>query len=308
MNSGTALLPQNQVNTSEQGKSQYLDPVSLTQFYVNPQDLIYIQNPLTDLESSSFAIVHIKYPCCNLCSRFCGFTYNFDTYLSSEKGNKYLFRSVSKINCSTCCVSDIISRFGKCISYSKASYDQLNSSEGTQYVELDRNKNCACCGCCDVLMDVNILKDKKRCAGILKIEGSLKIGCCDCSCLKNCCSCDGSCLKNCCSCSGCFGICSNCFCDFYNYRYCCEILSPENVKKYVIFEKSCCLSCKVSKNCGLLFNINDSNNKVVGKIEGIGKCCRDEYTFKVTFPAYSTVEDKLCILNAIYAIDTFGIY
>lgn len=291
MNTQSPLLPPEQGQPQPQAQRQaqsYSTPASLTQFYVNPQELIYNQNPLADLAQTNFAIVHIKYPCCTFCSGLCGFTYNFDTYLSSERGTQYLFRSVSKIDCSICCVSDIISRFGKCISYGKSSYDQYQSGEGTPIVELDRNKNCACYGCYDVLMDVNILSENKRRAGVLKIRTAT----------KDCCKCDCKCCV-CCAC-----LCGDC----YNYSYCCEILSPENVQKYVILEKRCCLSCATGKKCGLSFNIYDSCKNVLGSIEGNGKCCGGEYTFKVTFPGMASVEDKLCILNAVYAIDTFSIY
>lgn len=285
MSAEQALLPQDQ-GQAIQGQNLYSTPASLSQFYVNPQQLVFSQNPFTDLASTNFAIVNIKYPCCTFCSSLCGFTYNFDTYLSTAGGIKYLFRSVSKIDCSVCCVSDIISRFGKCISYGKQSLNELNSDGGAQLVELDKNKNCACYGCCDILMDVNIFPGKK-CAGILKIQTA---------------------IKKCCSCSLC-GSCCVCFtCDCYNYTYCCEILTPDNRQKYVIQEKRCCLSCASGKNCGLSFTINDCSGMSVGSIEGNGKCCGGEYTFKIIFPQSATIEDKLCLLNAIYAIDTFGIY
>ncbi len=282
MNPESALLPQDQPLPQEQTQLQVSGPATLKQFYVNPQELIFIDNPLADLAQSPFATIHIEYPC-TCCPSLCGVTYNYDTYLGTGKSTKYLFRSISKIDCSICFVSDKISRFGKCISMSKSSYKDWNVNDGSIYVELDRNKNCACYGCCDILMDVKVLCENNKCAGTLKIK----------TILKNCCDC-GKCCK-------CFA--GNC----YKYSYCCEILSPEQFQKYVILEKRCCLSCVSGKSCGLNFNIYNSNSEIVGSIEGNGQCCGG-YTYRITFPSFASVEDKLCLLNAIYAMDTFGFY
>lgn len=288
MSAENALLPQEQGLIQDQAQIPISGPASLQQFSVNPQELIFPENPLFDLGSSPFATIHIDYPC-KICSSLCGITYKYDTYLGTGKSTQYLFRSISKINCSICCASDPIGRFGKCISFGKSSYQDWNADDGSAYVELDKNKNCACYGCYDVLMDVNIISESNRRAGTLKIKTALN-ECCDC--------------KDCCKC----GICCKCItCDCYKYAYCCEILSPEGIQKYAIFEKRCCLSCVSGKSCGLNFEIYNPKHEVVGNIEGNGQCCGG-FTYRITFPSYASVEDKLCLLNAIYAIDTFGIY
>ena len=138
-------------------------------------------------------------------------------------------------------------------------------------------------------MDVNILPGKKL-AGVLKIQTSIR-GCCSCSCKSLC--------VNCCICFT---------WDCYNYTYCCEILTPDNRQKYLINEKRCCLSWATGKSCGLSFTISDSNGTSVGSIEGNGKFCGGEFTYKIIFPQNASIEEKLCLLNPINAIDTFGAY
>ena len=76
--------------------------------------------------------------------------------------------------------------------------DQLISNSGTQFAELDKNKNCSFCGLCNILMDINILPEK-RCAGIIKLK-SIFDDCFCCKCLNDCCKSPCDCFKCSCSC------------------------------------------------------------------------------------------------------------
>ena len=302
MSSNTTLLPQG----DETNIQNTTIVASIDQIYTSPQgfnNLTYIQNPLSQLASNNNAVVRAKYPCCPLFTGLCGKTYKYDTFLNTNMGLQYLSRNISKIECSVCCLSDPISRFGKCINYNMSSYDQLNSNGGTQFAELDKNKNCSICGFCNILMDVNILPEK-RCAGIIKLK-SIFDDCFCCKCFNDCCKGPCGCFKCCfsCPCKKCL-----CLCDFYDYYYCCEVLLPTQEQKYVIMRKICCLKCCTRKECGLSFTIFDSNSVPVGNIQGKGACCSNTYTYQIYFPQDATPELKLCLLNAIYAIDTFGLY
>ena len=162
MSSNTTLLSQG----DETNIQNTTIVASIDQIYTSPQgfnNLTYIQNPLSQLALNNNAIVYAKYPCCPLFTGLCGITYKYDTFLNTNIGLQYLSRNISKIECSACCLSDPISRFGKCINYNMSSYDQLISNSGTQFAELDKNKNCSFCGLCNILMDINILPEKKMC-------------------------------------------------------------------------------------------------------------------------------------------------
>jgi hypothetical protein len=301
MNSNTTLLPQgNATNIQISNNIALID-----QIYASSQgfnNLTYIQDPLSQLAVNSIAVVRAKYPFCPLFTGLCGITYKYDTFLNTNMGLQYLSRNISKIECRACCLSDPISRFGKCINYNMSSYDQLNSNGGTQFAELDKNKNCSICGLCSVLMDVNILPEK-RCAGIIKLR-SICDDCFCCKCFKDCCKGPCDCFK--CSCQGC--PCKICLFDCYDYYYCCEVLLPNQEQKYVIMRKICCLKCCTRKECGLAFTIFNTNSEPVGNIQGKGEFCSNSYTYQISFPQDATPDLKLCLLNAIYAIDTFGLY
>lgn len=156
MNSNTPFIQKEATPNS----TPFSNVVSVDDLYT-PQgfsDLTYIQDPLARLAENKYAVVHIEYPC-NLCYSCCEFTYNYDTFLNTKMGLQYLFKNVSKINCSFCIVNDIINRFEKCISYNMSSYEQFNSNTGTAFAELVKNKNkdYTCVGCCEILLDINIL-------------------------------------------------------------------------------------------------------------------------------------------------------
>ena len=152
-------------------------------------------------------------------------------------------------------------------------------------------------------MDINILPEK-RCAGIIKLKSIFD----DCFC----CNALMIVVKALVIVSNALVVflVKNAFslCDFYDYYYCCEVLLPTQEQKYVIMRKICCLKYCTRKECGLSFTIFNSKSEPVGNIQGKGACCSNIYTYQIYFPQDATPELKLCFLNAIYAIDTFGLY
>ena len=253
----------------------------------NPSEFLFAQNPLTDLNESDSAIIHIKNTCknsyCNCYVNCCfGHSVIYDTFVKTTKSTKYLFQNVASIlpDYFTCYFKDNIELLANFKSFIKSTPDEIQTDKGNLFAEMVKNDVFSFCNRKEqILMPVRI-PSENRMPGIVKlIYNKEKCLCpffpcyqCD-SCCPNCsdCSC-GSCGSggSCCTCDPnccrsdpsrcCCGICPRPIC--CREDRCCCGLCPKP-KCDLCSSKSCCCCCgcgecgcssfKCSGNCSCTF-------------------------------------------------------
>ena len=171
------------------------------------------------------------------------------------------------------------------------------------------NKDCCkCpkCPCCD---------PKRCCCGLCRRPDC---PCCDpnrCCCgLCPKCGCFCFCENGCCctpTCCNCCKLCSCCQC----HPYRAEILYPNKMLKYYIFNTNICgCGCKcLKRKSGLNFDICDANKNPICTIKGrnnenFGTFFKDSYSYEINFPQDAEPDIKLTLLNCVYALDALCIY
>ena len=301
-------------------------PLMEVKTYATPEEFMeqiknmkYISQGLDELRSSLTAIIYTSSPCCsphipiplgcilNL-SADCGLSSTYNTLVLNNGEAKYLYKNFGRLNFKIC-ATDLMSRFAHLKSYNLSSYDQISSDLGKESVEMLKEDNCVFFGLCSNIFSVSI-KPENKTVGFVRYKGILD-ECCKFSCCT--CLCDCSLCKNCCiNCKNC---CTNC-CDlcniFFDYYYCCDILSSDRQVVYTIFLKRCCISCFPLDCLGSIsFVIKNAVGVEVGKIEMRRICCDicgtrgKNSTYTMNFPLDATPEMKLTIINAVISIDMF---
>lgn len=272
------------------------------QFSEMIQKMNYINSPLSELAAAPSAIVYIGTPCCSIrccvpiscccnCVCDCADYYRYNTLINANGVQKFLFKNITKINCSICS-TDKVSRFDSCKSFALSSYDQYSADDGgVLFSEMVKDSCCTCFGLYDMDFKVNI-PNENRMAGIVKFRGCCSIWCSECCKSRGCCSC----CKDCC----------------YDYFYCCDILGPNAEQIYTIYLRKCCLSCIPTDCCGYFrFSIQNQSGSEVGFIEAYRNCCNlcgicgTSFTYSINFPPDASPELKLSIINGVIAIDLF---
>lgn len=282
-------------------------PESFQQVYTTFETITFVTNPLSHLEISKQAKVIRKLPCITYCRTFLPFENYYNTIVDSTNGWQYLLNNCFKFGCNLF-PCDLFNRPLECNNSIIASYNDLISNKGIEYAKMEKEENCQCAGLCTKYFDVNITTDnEKKMAGIVKIRGPNEWLCQLCTCKCECrCECKCDCLLDCLKCK----LCVKCFtCDCNDYFYTCEILTPTKDLKYTIYLTKCCFDyCMAGRYCNVKFTIKDLSNSPVGYIHGFPSFCDCSFVYKIDFPADATPELKLTILNAIYVIDSFGLF
>ena len=278
------------------------EPITSLTSLNDPLEFVISQNPLDDLNESKSAIIHIKNTCknsfCNCYVNCCvGHSIDFNTFLNTNKGIKYLFRSNSSITPDSCkCFFrkniELVANF-KSFTISKS--EEITSNAGTLYAEMNKYDNFNCCNYKEeIVMPVSIIPEKRFVGKIILRPNKEKycnacflcIPCdlfdCfpDCSecCPENCCKCGCDCddpnrcccgicpRPNCCCCDPnrcCCGICPRPNCCCWDPNRCCCGLCPKDLCKCPKGNNSGTFNCCKCCECRIFeysSEIYDSNN------------------------------------------------
>ena len=174
----------------------------------NPSEFLFAQNPLTDLNESDSAIIHIKNTCknsyCNCYVNCCfGHSVIYDTFVKTPKSTKYLFQNVASIlpDYFTCYFKDNIELLANFKSFIKSTPDEIQTDKGNLFAEMVKNDVFSFCNRREqILMPVRI-PSENRMPGIVKLIYNKEKCLCP---FFPCYQCD-SCCPNCsdCSCGSC---------------------------------------------------------------------------------------------------------
>lgn len=269
---------------------------------INLQNANYIENPLEELKSLSGAVVYFGIPCCcplcTICTcpllciggmGCCENNYRYSVISIKNGRYDYLFKNTVTIDCCHICPHNPLRRLKSGKNYVINSYSQILSDDSGKLIcKMNLINNCSCCTSCNSMdLEVKTMPDNNL-IGLIKFE----------PCHKECC-CGGCKCKNC----------SDCCYDFY---YCYDILSPNGGLIYTIYFRKCCIQCPCCPEgeCdSIQFDIKDPNFIKVGSIRGDKTCCnllgcsKNNYSYNIKFPKDATVENKLCLINAVMAFD-----
>ena len=269
-----------------------------------PEEFVFCQDPLNDLANSSSAIIHEKIECCKIvcncllkclcgcCSCCCiDRTHTFNTFIRTNSGTKYLFKTVTS-STNKCLRPRRIFEDIHMRTYEVPSFEKFN--ENNLYCEVEKPLYDECCRCRlppSFIINVNLIK-QGIIAGKIKIPGD-DSKCCECQKESNCdCDC-GNCGKCC------------------NIGYIFHILDGKGNLVYYICMNICQISLLTGcvNFCDIELQILETNGKLVGKItkliaQSMGEFFTDSDSYEVKFPLEATPELKLTILLAAILIDS----
>ena len=142
----------------------------------NPSEFIFAHIPLTDLNESDSAIIHIKNTCknsyCNCYVNCCfGHSVIYDTFVKTPKSTKYLFQNVASIlpDYFTCYFKDNIELLANFKSFIKSTPDEIQTDKGNLFAEMVKNDVFSFCNRKEqILMPVRI-PSENRMPGIVKL-------------------------------------------------------------------------------------------------------------------------------------------